>query len=306
MKSDLSSLQNAPATRRPDLDEKIDGALCQAYHLQDGPGQSLNTFVYIDTTTGRPARAKSDKPASDIVVAYDPPVAADFFKVPSGDGIETALALDYFEKKYPLDHALFQQEGVGQIFAVNEATQDAAGCFHIVCSCRLSPAVRKDLADLPDDQEVGKFKVEDGGNPPFHFMILAEAHESGMQVTYLLVIPNNPPAPGDICQLPITMGSSDTILKTGHAPRGPRGGHDVHILVKLEVKPQTNVPTAHDFGARAYDDVAPLVGIASETRLGFGPDSGAGLPSKEDSLPELDQKLSQYLPDIPDAADSGH
>jgi RNA polymerase sigma factor (sigma-70 family) len=293
--SDISSLQKAPATREPDLDQDVDGTTCQAYHLADGPGQSKNTFVFINPATGRPALIKSDEPARDITMAYDPPLPDDFFKVPSKPGVQIVDARDYFEKKYPLDGALFTQEAIGQIFAVHEATQDAASCYHVVCSCRLSPAVRRALNDQPDDLSLGKFMMDPHAQFPFHYVRLAEMSESGMQVTYLLAIPIKPGAQDDLCQLPVTMASSPTIFKSGIVGRGPGKGNDVHIEVKLPTPFQPGAPTAEQFASRAYDDEVPLIGMVGGGWI-YGPRTDAGVNTKEEYLAALKLEIAKYLP----------
>ncbi len=303
VESDITSLQHASAVREPATDTAIDNMVCQAYRLKDGPGQGKNVVVYINPTTHRPARMTSDEPRLDMTFSYDPTIADNLFKLPATPNTQIVNAHDYFEKKYPLDSALFTKEDIGQIFAVHEAVQDANGYFHLICSCRIAPRFRPAIADLPDDENLNMFMMDDLAELPFRYLRIAEFHESGIRVMYVIAVPDKTLAPENICQLPVTMASPASILKIAHSdpPQGNNGGRDVHFPVSLEVKVKPNPPTPRTFTARAYDEVMPIAGIVPETYF-IGPGTGADISTistKEQCLADMDKKLANLLSDDP-------
>jgi RNA polymerase sigma factor (sigma-70 family) len=296
LESNLSSIQNAKAVRDPGSDSEIEGIQCVVYRLQGGPEPFTNARVYIDPATGRPARIRTDGDLIDVTITYDPHLPDSVFTLPTIAGVGPITPQEFLEKKYPLEGALYIKEGVGQIFAVHEVTQDSSGCFQIVCSSRLTPGVRAALANVPDDTELGKFQFAERAHYPFHYLNLAEIRESGFQVDYLIAIPNTIPSPGDVCRLPVEMGAPDRTLDAAKISYGPHTGHDVHLSVELTVPQKPNPPTTMDFESRVYDDVAPLVGLFSWTEIS-GPGFGINLGTKQDTLIEVQEKLSRYLSD---------
>ena len=305
--ANFTALSTAPATRDPSADTTINGILCHAYHLPPIPTQpdaadnppkpSPPLLVYIDPATNRPIRINTGN--ADVTLTYDPPLPPDFFKLPTTPttpSTQIVNARDYLEKKYPLDTALTTAEGVGAIFAVHEATQDAAGCFHIICSSRPLADARPALNDPPDDQNLTIFLMDPRANMHFHYLKVAELRESGMQITYLLAVPDKTFVPDNICQLPLTMASADTLLNAAGIPFSPHSGHDVHIPISLELKSQPNAPTAAQFAARAYTDIAPLVGVTPETTL-LGPRPGSALSSPQECIAALEKQLQPLLSD---------
>jgi RNA polymerase sigma factor (sigma-70 family) len=295
LEANLASFDRAKV-REPGLDETVEGAPCQAYRLEGESDPFKNATLFIDPATGRPARIKTDNSAIDLTFTYDPEVPDSMFTVPTNPGVTTLTAGEFLERKYPLQGALITKQGVGQIFAVHEATRDAAGCFHIICSSRLTDAVHTALENVPDDQELGKFMMSDRAKFPFHYMLLAEARESGFQVSYLLAIPETLPAVGNACRLPVEMGASNVVLDAAKISYGAHSGHDVHIPVSLDVALKPDAPSAIDFAGRAYDEISPLVGLFSDTEM-TGPGFMNGLASREDTLIEVQEKLTHFLPD---------
>jgi hypothetical protein len=92
------------------------------------------------------------------------------------------------------------------------------------------------------------------------------------------------------------MASTEAILQLPGVRRGENRGKDVHIPVELEVKPQPNPPTALQFEARAYDDVAPLIGMLPYSEM-TAPGFTMGLSIKQDCLIEVENKLNRILAD---------
>ncbi len=189
---------------------------------------------------------------------------------------------------------MFKQEGVGQVFAVHEAVQDGAGIYHVVCSSRLMPGVREALKDLPDDEMVGKFKMDDQAGLPFHYVRVAEFSESGMRVMYVLAVPEKGVALENMCQLPVTMAASDAVLDAANGPDGDKSHHDAHISADVVVKPGVNVPSAREFAGRAYDEVSMLVGTMGEVML-IGPRKDAGLSTKGECVGEMERELKGVM-----------
>jgi RNA polymerase sigma factor (sigma-70 family) len=300
--TDLTSLQNAPATRQPSQDTTVNHARCIAFHLQDAPGQSKNTTVLIDSATARPARIISEEPALDLTITYDPPLPPGFFNAPiPTPGVRIVRAADYFDEKYPLKNALITRQDIGQVFAVHEAHLDGDGLILLLCSSRPAPDLRKgSLTTTPDDLPLGKFKLDDQAHLPYQFLRLAEVQESGFQISYFLIKPL-PGAPAGRCILPLTMASSDTLLQLPGVPIGDNQGRDIHDFIEVPTPPATAPAplTPADFLSRAYDDITPLVGITPQTFL-IGPRTDPGLASKktilEDFARQLQSLTAQPLP----------
>ena len=300
--ANFTSLTTAPATRDPSADTTINNIPCHAYRLApipmppdtagNPPKPSPPLLVSIDPATNRPIRINTGN--ADVTLIYDPPLPPDYFKLPTTPNTQNVNTRDYLEKKYPLDGALTTAEGVGAIFAVHEATQDAAGCFHIICSSRPLADVRPALNNPPDDQNLTLFMMDPRANLHFHYITVAQLRESGMQITYLIAVPDKAFVPDNICQLPLTMASADTLLTAAGIPFSPHSGHDVHIPISLERKPQPNAPTAAQFATRAYNDIAPLVGITPETTL-LGPHPDSALSSPQDCIAALQKQLQPLL-----------
>jgi hypothetical protein len=203
--------------------------------------------------------------------------------------VTTVKMREYLEKRYPLEGALFKQEGAGQVFAVHEAVQDAAGIYHVVCSSRLMPGVREALKELPDDEAMGEFMMDDRAGLPFHYIKVAEFSESGMQVMYVLAVPKGE-ALENLCQLPVTIVASDAVLDAANGPDSDKSHHDAHISADVVVKPGVNVPTAGEFAGRAYDEVSMYVGTMGQTRV-IGPRKDAGLSTKGECVAEMEREL---------------
>jgi RNA polymerase sigma factor (sigma-70 family) len=295
LESELDAFQGAKLTRQSESDADIEGTHCEAYRLETPTKDIKSGTIFIDSATGRPARIKTGDSSADVTITYDPPVSDSIFAIPVVAGSTISDARDYFEKKYPLEGALFTREGVGQVFAVHEATQDADGCFHIVCSTRITAPVRSRLANTPDDQGLVKFKMDSRAGLPFRYLDLAELEESGFQVSYLLVIPASPSTNRSRCMLPVTMGSSDEVLRAGGYSVNSRAGRDIHFPVTLIIPAHPGAPTAIQFEGAAYDNVAPLVGLMGKTEM-TSPGFSMGLSNREDCLIEVQQKLTHYLP----------
>ncbi|HVX86253.1 MAG TPA: RNA polymerase sigma factor [Phycisphaerae bacterium] len=291
--SDLMKMQGARGRRAKELDEEIGGVMCEAYRLGDVPGGAKNGVVYVDGSGERPMRIASADPGATVTIAYDPPVRAELFQAPAGGKIETVSARGYFEKKYPLEGALFREEAVGQVFAVHEAVEDGRGWFHLVCSVRVAPAFAGAVKDLPDDENVNLCEIEDA-ETAFRYVRVGEVRESGIRVMYLVAIPRAGGAGGgaDRCEVAMKMASPDILFDAGHAPRGENQGRDAHFMVSVEGKKDAQASTAREFAGRVYDEMAALVGLTPELFV-IGPGKGAELTSKERCLADFDQEAAQ-------------
>ncbi|HVS72603.1 MAG TPA: RNA polymerase sigma factor [Phycisphaerae bacterium] len=294
MMSELMAMQGVHGRRAKELDEKIGGVMCEAYRLGDVRGGAKNGVVYVDAAAQRPMRIASDDPGATMTVAYDPAVKKELFQTPAATGkVQEVAARAYFEKRYPLERALFRKEAVGQIFAVHEAVQDGQGCFHLVCSARVAPAFAGVVKDLPDDENVNLCEIEDG-ETAFAYLRVGEVRESGIRVMYVVAVPRQAGGAGDQCEVPMKMASPDVLFDLGHAPHGDNQGRDVHFMVSVQSRRDAQAPTAREFVGRVYDEVAPLVGLTPELFV-IGPGKGAELTSKESCLEFFDKELGKVV-----------
>jgi len=290
------SLQNLRATREPSADSAVDGVMCQAYRLSEASGIcDKDSLFSIQPATGRVVRMRLGN--NDLAVSYDPPLPEELFKAPSGPGIQIVDAHDYFESKYPLEGARFRTEKAGMIFAVHEVTQDAGGCFHLICTSRMSPASKVAAKDAPDDALMSGFSiVSQVSGQKFHYRLLDVAgfQQSGFQVNYVIAIPQKDLTPENHCQFGVSLRASaqveDPLLKEVLDQKTPP------FAVDLEAKVEAKGQSAHDFAGRAYGAVSPYVGLVANSHA-MGPAIGAGLAGPEACVATVDGMVARYAPE---------
>ena len=289
------SLQDIKGAREPASDAAVGGKACEAYRVTEASGIiSPLLLLLIDPKSGRVMEMKKEK--MDLLVSYDPMVPEQLLRVPSGPGIQIVDARDYFEKQYPLDGARYKVEKDGQIFAVNEITQDGAGCFHLVCTTRLSPASKGEAKDVADDELTNGFTIVPqvpGERLHFHMIDIAAFQQSGFEVDYLFVIPQKGLTPADHCQFGVSLrgatDAQDPLQKEMEANSPP-------FAVDLEAKVDAKAEGARDFAGRAYDAVSPLAGTVYGSHC-QGPPMGQGLGSREACVEKVAEQLLRYAPD---------
>ncbi len=289
------SLQDIKGAREPASDAVVIGKKCEAYRVTEATGIiSPLWLLLIDPNSGRVEEMKKEK--IDLLVSYDPAVPEQLLRVPSGPGVQIVDARDYFEKQYPLERARYQVEKAGQVFAVQEITQNAAGCFLLVCTTRLSPASKAAAKDVADDELTNGFSIVPqvpGERLHFHMVDIAAFQQSGFEVDYLVVIPQEGFTAADHCQFGVSLrGSTDAQdpLQKEMEPKSPP------FAVDLEAKVDAKAESIRDFAGRAYDAVSPLVGTVYGSHC-QGPPMGQGLGSREACVEKVAGEVLRYAPD---------
>ncbi|MGN6368392.1 MAG: RNA polymerase sigma factor [Phycisphaerae bacterium] len=301
--ANLEGIRKGGAVREAGSDGEVEGVKCEAYRLVPGAidvqnGEAKGTLptegplVLVDAGTHRPMRVQTK--VFSVTLAYDPVVPAGFFDVPKIAGARTVNAREYLEGKYPIEGAVFTRQTMGAVFAVHEAVMDGAGCYHIVCSSRPNGEVRDALKETPDDEGLTVFMMDPRARLHFRYMKVGEVRESGMQVSYVVAVPEKEFVAEGLCELPVTMGGANALLDAAGVSYGEHTGHDTHFEVRMALEQKARAETAEGFAGRAYDAVGPLVGLAPETFV-VGPRKDAGLSTREECVGEFQRELGEAV-----------
>ena len=288
------SLQDIKGAREPASDAAVAGKRCEAYRVTEGTGIiSPLWLLLIDPNIGRVMEMKKEK--IDLLVSYDPRVPEQLLRVPSGPGVQIVDAREYIEKQYPLERACYQVEKAGQVFAVQEITQDAAGCFRLVCTTRLSPASKAAAKDVADDELTNGFTIVPqvpGERLHFHMIDIAAFQQSGFEVDYLVVIPQKGFTAADHCQFGVSLRGSTDAQDPLQKEMEPKSAP---FTVDLEAKVDAKAESVRDFAGGAYDAVSPVVGTVFGSHC-QGPPMGQGLGSREACVEKVAGEVLRYAP----------
>lgn len=139
-------LQSGP-NRVPSSDVVIDGIKCKMYALS-GRGEKVSIWVDGKNRVRKFESVRElngQKVESRATVEYDIVIDQNRFSPKFGADVELINPLEWIEKQYPLDTAIFTRECLGLVFCVHELKACENGLKYLVCSDRLSEETRRKI-----------------------------------------------------------------------------------------------------------------------------------------------------------------